>query len=160
MANPASPRECSIARSLDVLGPRWTPLILRELMFGTSRFDGIAVATGAPRDMLTRRLRALEDQGLVHRRAYSQRPPRYSYELTGPGRDAAEVLLALMAYGDRHLSPAPPVTWRHGDPDAPGGDHDLDPVLVCRRCGRPAGEHLHDPHGPGAPGAAPPGSDG
>jgi DNA-binding HxlR family transcriptional regulator len=149
MASPTAPRECSIARSLEVLGTRWTPLVLRELLFGTARFDGIAAATGAPRDMLTRRLRALEGQGLVRRRPYSQRPPRYEYELTDLGRDAAEVVLTLMSYGDRHLSPAPPVTWRHGGTGGTG--HDLDPVLVCRRCGRPATEGLHDPSGPGAP---------
>jgi DNA-binding HxlR family transcriptional regulator len=152
MASPTAPRECSIARSLDVLGTRWTPLVLRELLFGTARFDGIAAATGAPRDMLTRRLRALEDHGLVRRRPYQQRPPRYEYELTDLGRDAAEVVLTLMSYGDRHLSPAPPVTWRHRHHDDTGAtDHDLDPVLVCRRCGRPATEGLHDPYGPGAP---------
>ncbi len=154
MASTTAPRECSIARSLDVLGTRWTPLVLRELLFGTARFDGIATATGAPRDMLTRRLRALEDHGLVRRRPYLQRPPRYQYELTDLGRDAAEVVLTLMSYGDRHLSPAPPVTWRHGGSDGGGGTgtaHDLDPVLVCRRCGRPATEGLHDPYGPGAP---------
>ena len=143
------PRECSIARSLDVVGQRWAPLVLRELLFGTTRFDGIAAATGAPRDMLTRRLRALEESGLVVRRQYSLRPPRYDYELTDRGRDAAEILLTLMSYGDRHLSPEPPVVWHHGDAD--GADHDLDPVLTCRTCGRPATEGLHDPHGPGAP---------
>jgi DNA-binding HxlR family transcriptional regulator len=155
VVTPTYPRECSIARSLDLLGPRWTPLVLRELMFGAARFEGIAAATGAPRDMLTKRLRALEGAGLVRRRPYTQRPPRYEYELTDLGRDAGEVLLTLMSYGDRHLSPDPPVTWRHWAPGAPDGDpdadHDLEPVLVCHRCGHPATAGLHDPRGPGAP---------
>lgn len=143
-----SPRECSIARSLGVLGERWSLLVLRELVFGTHRFDGIARATGAPRDLLTRRLRTLEGAGLLERRRYSERPPRDEYLLTERGRDAGEILLALMAYGDRNLVDTPPVRWQHGLGD---DQHELDPVLACRRCGRPADVDLHDPTGPGAP---------
>ncbi|WP_380168411.1 winged helix-turn-helix transcriptional regulator [Jannaschia sp. R86511] len=145
-----SPRPCSIARSLDVLGERWTLLVLRELTFGVHRFDGIARATGAPRDVLTKRLRTLEDSGLVLRRPYSERPPRSEYHLTGLGREASEVLLLLMAFGDRHLSEEPPVVWSHGGAENP--EHDLEPVLLCRVCGRPAAEGMHAPTGPGAPG--------
>ena len=141
-------RECSIAGALGVLGGRWTLLVLRELVFGVHRFDGIATATGAPRDMLTRRLRSLEAAGVVERRLYQDRPPRYEYHLTDVGRDAGEVLLALMAFGDRRVSPTPPVRWHHGDPQHP---HTLDPVLVCRHCGEPATPTLHSPTGPGAP---------
>lgn len=141
-------RPCSIARALGLLGERWTLLVLRELVFGVHRFDGIAAATGAPRDMLTRRLRSLEAAGVVERRRYQDRPPRHEYHLTPLGRDAGEVLLALMAFGDRHLSPTPPVQWHHGcSPDA----HVLDPVLVCRHCGEAATTALHTPTGPGAP---------
>jgi DNA-binding HxlR family transcriptional regulator len=145
---PTGPRECSIARALGVLGERWTLLVLRELVFGVHRFDAIAAATGASRDMLTRRLRGLEEAGLVRRERYLDHPPRYEYHLTDLGRDAGEVLLVLMRFGDRHLSPEPPVRWRH----AAGTDaHELDPQLVCRRCGEPAGAGLHSPTGPGAP---------
>ena len=141
-------RECSIARSLAVLGERWSLLVLRELVFGVHRFDGIARATGAPRDLLAKRLRTLEQAGLVERRRYSEHPPRFEYLLTEDGRDAGEVLLALMGFGDRHLSDEPPVRWQHGH----GADrHELDPVLTCRHCGRPATADLHDPVGPGAP---------
>ena len=142
------PRECSIARSLSVLGERWSLLVLRELIFGTHRFDGIAQATGAPRDVLTKRLRTLEHAGLVERRRYSERPPRFEYLLTDQGRDAGEVLLTLMTFGDRHMSDDPPVRWHHGAGD---DDHELDPVLVCRRCGKSATAGLRNPVGPGAP---------
>ncbi len=142
------PRECSIAGALGLLGERWTLLVLRELVFGVHRFDAIATATGAPRDMLTRRLRSLEAAGVVGRHRYQDRPPRYEYHLTDLGRDAGEVLLALMAFGDRHVSPVPPVRWHHGGPQNP---HILDPVLVCRHCGHAATATLHTPTGPGAP---------
>lgn len=141
------PRPCSIARSLGVLGERWSLLVLRELVFGVHRFDGIVQATGAPRDVLTRRLRGLEEAGLVERRRYTDRPPRSEYHLTAEGRDAGEILLSLMAFGDRHLSDEPPVRWHHGPVDDP---HGLDPMLVCRTCGQPAAS-LHHPVGPGAP---------
>ncbi len=144
----AAPRECSIAGALGLLGERWTLLVLRELVFGVHRFDAIATATGAPRDMLTRRLRGLEAAGVLERRRYQEHPPRHEYHLTAVGRDAGEVLLALMAFGDRHVSATPPVRWHHGDPDHP---HVLDPVLTCRHCGTAATETLHAPTGPGAP---------
>jgi len=139
-------RPCSIARSLDVLGERWALLVLRELVLGVQRFDQIAAGTGAPRDILTKRLRGLEAAGLVSRRAYSERPPRFDYELTELGRGTVEILLTLMDFGDRHLSGEPPVHWHHAA-DA----HVLRPQLVCQDCGRPATENLHDPTGPGAP---------
>jgi DNA-binding HxlR family transcriptional regulator len=142
------PRECSIARSLTLLGERWSLLVLRELIFGTRRFDGIAYATGAPRDLLTRRLRTLEHAGLIERRQYSERPPRFEYHLTEHGQDAGEVLLTLMTFGDRHRSDGPPVRWHHGAGD---DQHELDPVLICRRCGQSATAGLHHPVGRGAP---------
>lgn len=141
-------RECSVAGALGLLGERWTLLVLRELVFGVHRFDAIATATGAPRDVLTRRLRSLEAAGVVERRRYQDRPPRSEYHLTDVGRDAGEVLLALMAFGDRHVSPVPPVRWHHGEPQ---NSHVLDPVLVCRHCGEAAASALHNPTGPGAP---------
>ena len=104
---------------------------------------------GAPRDVLTKRLRTLEQAGLIVRRLYNERPPRSEYHLTGLGREASEVLLLLMAFGDRHLSEQAPVVWSHGEAGTP--EHDLDPVLLCRACGRPAAEGMHAPTGPGAP---------
>ena len=92
---------CSIARSLDVLGDHWTPLILRECLYGVHRFDAIQRWLGIGRNILTRRLQSLEEQGVVERRQYEERPPRYEYHLTEKGYDAARLLMAMMAFGQR-----------------------------------------------------------
>ncbi|GJF31457.1 HxlR family transcriptional regulator [Kitasatospora sp. NE20-6] len=135
-------RPCSIAAALQVLGEKWALLAVRELFYGNHRFDRIARNTGAPRDRLTARLRALEEAGVVERRAYSERPPRYEYHLTEAGRDLAPLTQALLAWGDRWLSPEPPVVLRHhpdrpdrhsDHPDHPG--HPLDAAWTCRTCG-------------------------
>lgn len=128
----ASPRECSVARSLDVVGDRWSLLVVRELTYGSTRFDEIAARTGMSRDILTGRLRKLEEAGVIERRLYSQHPPRHEYLLTDAGHDLQDVLLALVAWGDRYLSPTPPVVFRHDCGRA------LDPVVACAHCGRPA----------------------
>ena len=90
MSTPASevlPRVCSVAGALDVIGEKWSLLVVRELILGVHRFNEIATNTGAPRDILTARLRRLEELGVVERRAYSDRPPRYEYVLTCPWQD-------------------------------------------------------------------------
>ncbi|WP_239312290.1 MULTISPECIES: helix-turn-helix domain-containing protein [unclassified Frankia] len=139
------PRECSIADTLHLVGERWTLLAIRELMLGVRRFDGIVRSTGAPRDILTVRLRKLEAVGIVRREQYSDHPPRYEYHLTPAGKNLTDVLLSLMKWGDQHLNAGdPPVRWRHTCGEV------LDPVLVCRHCGEPAGSGLHSPTGRGA----------
>ncbi|MFC5380310.1 winged helix-turn-helix transcriptional regulator [Aquipuribacter nitratireducens] len=141
-------RPCSVHDALELLGPRWTFLVLRELMFGTTRFDAVVAATGASRNLVAERLRRLEEAGLVRRDTYQEHPPRHDYRLTDEGRRVAEVLLVLMRVGDERRDDEPPVRWHHGS----GGDrHELDVELVCRRCGRPASEGLGDPVGRGAP---------
>ena len=92
---------CSIARSLDVLGDWWTPLILRECLYGVHRFDELHRWLGIGRNILTRRLNALVDQGVLERRPYQAQPVRYDYHLTEQGYDAALVLLAMMPFGER-----------------------------------------------------------
>ncbi len=116
-------RPCSIAAALQVLGEKWALLAVRELFYGNHRFDRFARNTGAPRDRLTARLRALEEAGVVERRAYSERPPRYEYHLTEAGRDLAPLTQALLAWGDRWVSPEPPVVLHHhpGHPDGSDG---------------------------------------
>ncbi len=148
MTDGSTPRECSIASAMAVIGERWTPLVLRELVFGVHRFGDIATATGAPRDLLAKRLKSLEAHGLIERRRYQERPPRFEYHLSRSGADAGDVLLALMAFGDEHLRPEPPVRWHHGSAEAA---HELTPILVCSQCGEPARSGLHSPTGPGAP---------
>lgn len=141
-------RPCSIKDTLDLLGARWTFLVLRELQFGVGRFDAIAAATGAPRNLVASRLRLLEDAGLVHREAYQERPTRYEYRLTPEGMQAAELLLVLMGFGDRRRPDDPPVVWHHG---RGAGVHELQVAVTCAACGRPAHQDLHDPVGSGAP---------
>ena len=91
---------CSIARSLDVLGDWWTPLIIRECLYGVHRFGDLQRWLGIGRNILTRRLGLLVDQGLVERQKYSDRPARFEYHLTEKGFDAARLLIAMMAFGE------------------------------------------------------------
>src|SRR3954453_16789739 len=103
------PRVCPIARSLEVVGEKWSLLALREVFLGVRRFDGIVARTGAPRDVLTARLRTLVEAGVLERVQYSERPPRYEYHLTETGRDLQPVLLTLMEWGNRYLSDGKPL---------------------------------------------------
>ena len=103
--NLGAPRVCSIADALDVVGERWSLLVLRELGFGVHRFNDIQVNTGAPRETLALRLRKLEEAGVIERRRYHDHPPRDEYVLTASGRDLAPVLTALREWGERHVTP-------------------------------------------------------
>mgnify|MGYP003787736667 CR=1 FL=1 len=102
---------CSIARTLDVIGEPWSPLILRDVWVGMSRFDQIQADLGISRKVLTERLNHLVDQGVLERRPYDQRP-RFEYHLTESGRTLIPVLDALTAWGlDHAVEP--------DDPDRP-----------------------------------------
>ncbi|MFB7665675.1 winged helix-turn-helix transcriptional regulator [Kitasatospora sp. NPDC056138] len=129
-------RPCSIAAALLVVGEKWALLAVRELLYGNHRFERIVQNTGAPRDRLTARLRALEEAGVIERRPYQERPLRYEYHLTEAGRELVPVTQALLSWGDRWLLPEPPVTLDH----APAGHHPhpLDPAWTCRTCGEEA----------------------
>ena len=102
--NLGAPRVCPIADALEVVGERWTLLVLRELGFGVHRFKDIQVNTGAPRETLALRLRKLEEAGVIERRQYSDRPPRYEYLPTAAGRDLFPVLAALRVWGEANAS--------------------------------------------------------
>lgn len=107
---------CNTARALEVLGDRWTLLVLREIFNGVRRFDDISAHIGVARDVLTRRLTTLTDAGVVERRPYQEpgRRTRYEYRLTPAGRDLRPVLLALMAWGEKHRSSdGPTLTLYH-----------------------------------------------
>ncbi|MEW2621366.1 helix-turn-helix domain-containing protein [Streptomyces sp. NPDC048106] len=138
------PRECSITDTLNLVGERWTLLVVRELSHGVRRFEGIARNTGAPRDILTTRLRRLEATGIVRREPYSAHPPRYEYHLTEAGEELGDVLLTLMAWGDRHLNAEdPPMRFQHAC------GHGFTAAVVCAHCGQQAREQLHSPTGRG-----------
>lgn len=106
-------RGCSIAGALDVIGDRWSLLVIREVASGRQRFTDIAQGTGAPRDVLTARLRKLEAEGILERRLYQDRPARYEYLLTAAGVDLVPILLALREWGDRHVAGEPSVIVVH-----------------------------------------------
>jgi DNA-binding HxlR family transcriptional regulator len=129
--------QCPIARSLERVGEWWSILILRDAVHGLTRFDQFQKSLDIAPNMLTRRLNALVDAGLLERHRYSERPPRDEYRLTQRGRDFRPVLLALLAWGNRHFAPEGPSVVIV---DAATGAL-ADPVLVDRVSGRP----LSDP---------------
>src|SRR5271154_4943229 len=95
---------CPIARSLERVGEWWSILILRDAFYGLTRFDQFQTSLGIAPNMLTRRLDALVEAGLLARQLYNKHPPRYEYVLTPRGRDFWPVLVSLMAYGNRHFA--------------------------------------------------------
>jgi DNA-binding HxlR family transcriptional regulator len=130
-----TPRLCNIAAALEVVGDRWSLLIVRELLYGQQKFTEIVNNTGAPRDILAVRLRKLEEHGVLDREPYSDHPLRYKYRLTATGRALLPVLLTLKQWGQDHV--------RSGQPDSVRlihrqCDHEVVAQVHCRACG----EHL------------------
>jgi DNA-binding HxlR family transcriptional regulator len=95
-------RCCPIAAALDLVGERWALLIVRELALGNSRFQEIVRGTGAPRDRVAARIKALDEAGIIRRVPYQTSPPRFDYQLTDSGRALLPVLDALLAWGLDH----------------------------------------------------------
>lgn len=122
-------RPCSVAATLNLVGSKWSLLAVREIAFGNKRFDKIARNTGAPRDRLAARLRALEAAGIIVRRQYSDHPARYEYELTQAGRELRAVLLAIRTWGDKWAVDSPPAAFGHTCGE------DLETAVICRKCG-------------------------
>src|SRR5205085_4749732 len=130
---------CPIARSLERVGEWWSILILRDALHGLTRFDQFQNSLGIAPNMLTRRLNALVEAGLLERRRYSERPPRYDYVPTARGRDFRPILVALLAWGNRHFAPeGPSVVLVDSKTGAVA-----DPILVDRHTGRPISEPDH-----------------
>jgi len=127
---------CPIARSLERVGEWWSILILRDALHGLTRFDQFQKSLGIAPNMLARRLNALVDAGLLERRRYSEHPPRDEYVLTARGRDFRPVLVALLAWGNRHFAPEGASVLLV---DAKTGAA-VDPILVDRATGRPIKE--------------------
>jgi DNA-binding HxlR family transcriptional regulator len=112
-------QNCSIARALEVVGDRWTLLIVRDVSLGRHRFDELLASLGVASNVLADRLSRLVDDGILERSQYSERPPRFEYHLTRKGRDLGIPLLALMQWGDRYLSEKPPRIARRRSDGAP-----------------------------------------
>ncbi|MDA0563999.1 helix-turn-helix transcriptional regulator [Streptomonospora sp. S1-112] len=141
-------QNCSIARVLELIGERWTVLILRDAFFGVRRFADFAEHLGVPRAVLTDRLRTLVDNGILARRRYSEQPPRDEYVLTDLGVSLWPVLYAMSQWGEAHLSAGGPRrVFRHA---ACGTG--LDAHGFCPRCRTavPAPDVVMD-DGPAAP---------
>jgi DNA-binding HxlR family transcriptional regulator len=138
--------QCPIARSLERVGEWWSILILRDCLHGLTRFDEFEKSLGIAPNMLTRRLTGLVEAGLLERRQYNARPPRFEYVLTERGRDFQPVLATLLAWGNKHFAPegASVVIVNRETGEL------ADPVVVDRVSGRP----LSDPVFSTAPGPA------
>ena len=116
--------------ALAVIGDRYSLPLIRELAYGFHRFSDLATLTGAPRTLLTGRLRKLEEAGVLERRQYSEHPPRFSYHLTDAGYDLVPVLLTLKAWGEKHTGDGlPKAVFAH----TCGAE--LQPVTSCGACG-------------------------
>ena len=110
-------QNCSVARTLELIGERWTMLVIRDVFSGRRRFDQIQESLGVARNVLASRLQLLIDEGILEKRAYQERPQRYEYFLTEKGLDLWPILIALIGFGDRHLSRR----RRAAAPDPPQG---------------------------------------
>jgi DNA-binding HxlR family transcriptional regulator len=134
LGNEYSSQACSIAGALEVVGERWSLLIVRNVFLGLRRFDQIQSNLGIARNVLQTRLERLLEQGVLERRLYQERPPRHEYLLTEKGLDLWPTVVALMQWGDRHAAPAggPAVVLEHR-----GCGGAVDEHRVCAKCGEP-----------------------
>src|SRR5882757_5176814 len=125
---------CSVARTMNLLGDWWTPLVLREAFYGIRRFDRFQSELGIARNTLADRLSTLVEHGLMTKEPYQSDPVRYEYLLTDKGKDFYPVLAAMSAWGDRWLDngAGPPITHHH----RPCG-HDMHAEVVCSECREP-----------------------
>jgi DNA-binding HxlR family transcriptional regulator len=142
---------CSIARTLAILGERWTLLVLRQSFAGVRRYDEFQRTLGIARNVLADRLQTLVGEGILERRAYQERPRRFEYRLTQKGRDLYPVIVALMEWGDRYLAPdGPPMLLVHNR-----CGKETRPHFVCSECGEPIDPREMTPKaGPGLSPAA------
>jgi DNA-binding HxlR family transcriptional regulator len=122
---------CSIARTLEIVGEWWTLLILRDAFLGMRRFEDFQHDLGIARNVLTDRLQTLVEHGIFERHRYQEHPERFEYRLTEKGRDLLPVLLSLLRWGDRWTAgeAGPPLVLEHLR-----CGHQVSPVLTCPEC--------------------------
>ncbi|HKG35289.1 MAG TPA: helix-turn-helix domain-containing protein [Solirubrobacterales bacterium] len=125
-------QDCSIAATLELIGERWTILVIRDIWLGRRRFGQIQENLGIARNVLSSRLQRLLDAGILERRIYSERPERYEYFLTEKGLDLWPVMVAMIGWGDRHLAgpEGPAVAIVHKECGGAVNDR-----RICERCG-------------------------
>jgi DNA-binding HxlR family transcriptional regulator len=140
-------QNCSIAATAAIIGERWMPLVMREVLLGRRRFAEIRVQLGVASNILSDRLQTLVDEGLLERRRYGKHPEALEYVPTPKGIDLNPVLVTMMQWGDKHAAP-------HGAPRVHvhmACGHDAHPELRCAHCGGPlVAEELRVRPGPGA----------
>jgi DNA-binding HxlR family transcriptional regulator len=150
LKNDYEDQNCSIARSLELVGERWTILVLRDVFLGRRRFDQIQRSLGVARNVLAARLERLVGEGILEKVPYQERPSRHEYRLTDKGLDLWPVIVELLRWGDRHAAPAagPPIVLRHKGCGGELGEH-----RVCARCGESL--EVGDVRAEAGPGASP-----
>jgi DNA-binding HxlR family transcriptional regulator len=145
-------QNCSIARSLELVGERWTILVLRDAFLGLRRFDQFQRSLGIARNVLAARLERLIGEEILEKIPYQERPLRHEYRLTAKGLDLWPVVVELLRWGDRYAAPAtgPPIVLRHEGCGGELGEH-----RACTRCGKllEVGDVRAEP-GPGAGGGS------
>ena len=132
--NELAEQQCSISRSLAVIGDRWTLLVLSDLFLGAKRFETIRERLEISRTILTDRLNLLEREGVLRRVEYQERPTRYEYRLTNKGLELYPVIMTIVHWGDRHYADEgnPPIIHTHR-----ACGKDFAPVLTCSECHEP-----------------------
>jgi DNA-binding HxlR family transcriptional regulator len=131
LGNSYTGQVCSAARALEVVGERWTILIVRDAFLGVRRFDEFQRSLGIARNVLQGRLESLVENGILERVRYQERPERFEYRLTEKGLDLWPVVVSLLAWGDRHMAPdGPPVLLEHR-----GCGGRVNDRRICDSCG-------------------------
>jgi DNA-binding HxlR family transcriptional regulator len=150
LRNDYESQSCSIAGALEVVGERWSLLIVRDVLLGLRRFDELQAHLGIARNVLQTRLRRLQEHGVIERLPYQQHPVRHEYRLTEKGLDLWPTIVALMKWGDRYATPegGPAVVIEHR-----GCGGAVDEHRICERCG--AKLKVRDAVGRPGPGASP-----
>ncbi|CAM5528318.1 ArsR family transcriptional regulator OS=Streptomyces parvulus OX=146923 GN=Spa2297_12235 PE=4 SV=1 [Streptomyces parvulus] len=123
-------QECSIARALEIVGERWTLLVIRDALYGVRRYNDFLVHLGIPRAVLAGRLQALTDEGILEKRRYQDAPPRDEYVVTDRGIALWPALRALGIWGREHLGGQPMRVFRHASCGT-----ELSPYDTCPACG-------------------------
>jgi DNA-binding HxlR family transcriptional regulator len=143
-------QNCSIARTLELVGERWTILVLRDVFLGLRRFDQLQRNLGVARNVLTARLDRLVGEGILEKVPYQERPLRHEYRLTDKGLDLWPVIVELLRWGDRHAAPAagPPIVLLHK-----GCGGELGERRLCSKCGQSL--EVRDVRAERGPGAVP-----
>ena len=139
---------CSIARSVAVIGDRWTLMILRDAFLGVRRFEAFQTRLGISRTIITARLKLLVEEGVLTKAPYQDRPVRHEYRLTEKGLDLYPVVMAIVHWGDRHYAgqAGAPLLHRHKVCGC-----DFAPIMTCSECHAPvAAREVETRAGPGA----------